>query len=96
MSHYLARATRQIDQEIELFRGQAHFSVVHVNGVRLQVNPEMADYDRALFGWLGLHGPPEGCAHSRQQLRHAEWLGYVIVSAGVQGFDFDLVFAFYG
>src|SRR5438477_10076694 len=79
--------TDEIDQQIKLFRCEAHFLAAHQDLVAWKINLEIADTDFLLLRF-GRGEAPKVSSDSRQLFIPAESLADIVVGASVEGFDF--------
>jgi len=82
--HQIAGVSREVDKDLVLLGRKRNRAVPYADSMFGKVDMEIADFNRrgVLFSASG--SPPEVGTDSSQQLFNAEWLGYVIVGAGIE------------
>ena len=81
----LAGVTREMKQEFKLFGREVQRLTGDFDAVGCCINHEVADGDGGL-GALG--SAAEVCANAGEQFLDAEWLGDIVIGAGVEGLNF--------
>ena len=83
MGDDFAGVLREVGQQLEFRRRKMHGLVADGDGVGILIDGEVAyRYD----GSGSLRSSPQMRANPRQQLLNTEWLGDVIIRAGVESF----------
>src|SRR5579864_6505960 len=84
MGNDFAGMPRQIDEKVEFLGREMEAAVLHSYRPRLEVNVEISHLDQLLFHLFPNGGTAKCCPNARQQLVRTEWLGHIIVSAGIE------------
>src|SRR5690606_6362694 len=77
----LARMAHEKDQEQQFLGGQAERMAAAAGALRLQVDPNVLIVERRR---ISLARTPQKCPHTSQQFFEGEWLGEIVIGAGVQ------------
>src|SRR4029078_8518655 len=88
MSHDLACMSSKVQQQLKLLRRQVNWLPLHRNRVRRFIDNEVACLQSSSGA---LWCTTQMGSHAREQLLNAEWLRHIIVSAGVEGFNFGVL-----
>src|SRR5579872_2166133 len=91
MVNYLTGTPRDVNEKFELLRSKTNFAVSNRNPAGGRVNAKISDLNDRIF-FSAYRDAAEVRTDPRQELIHAEWLGHVIVSAGIECFDLLLLF----
>ncbi len=84
MRHHLAGVARQVQKQIEFLGREMNGLALHGDGMGSLIDDEVASLD----GRSGtLRGAAQMRAHAGQQFLNAEWLGHIVVGAGVERFN---------
>src|SRR5260370_30559943 len=94
--NHIGMLARPKNQEIEFLRREMDLGFTHAHLARLRIDVEIAGAYRFRRGFFAGGNTPQVGAHARQQLVHAQRLGHVIVSAGIQSFNFGFLFPAHG
>src|SRR5262249_6708713 len=86
---YHAQMLRQAGKQPELDRSEVDFGAFAAGATLFEVYLHFSEHQRLTR--RGPRGVPQRGAYARQQLSDAEWLGDVVVGAGVEGLDLGLL-----
>ena len=87
-AHQLAAVAHQHLQHPPFCRGQMHLRTVLDHFLGSQIHRERLRFDDRFIGLGRCGGAPDRGAQSSQQLVHPEWLGHIIVGAGIERLHF--------
>src|SRR5260370_8495308 len=82
MRNGLVRMSSKIGKQIEFLAGQPYLFITGDDLPRLEVNLNVSQLQIGGLEFRRDRRPSQCSADARQQFRHAEGLGYVIVSSG--------------
>jgi len=86
MGHHAVGVLGQVQQQVELLGSELEFASGDGDRAGSQVDAEIAGFDH-LRRYFRLGGAPEIGPHTGKKFIHAERLGDVVVSTGVQRLD---------
>src|SRR6476646_6746420 len=88
MRQYFVGMADHKDEQLKLFWRQVNLFAAHAYYPRLRVDREIAGLQRLSNLFFGCCHAAKIGAYPGQQLIHAEWLSYIIVSTGIKRCDF--------
>lgn len=93
MSENLAGVLREVEEQIELRGCEVDGVAEQGDGVRVRIDAEVARFNRSAHAF---RSAPQVSAHTSEEFLGAEWLGDVVVGAGIECFDFGLFLVAHG
>lgn len=84
MSDDLASVSGEMKEKFEFFRRKVQRAAHHFDAVGRGVDDKVACADG---GFCALGGAAQMSTYASKEFLNAEWLGYVVVGAGVEGLD---------
>src|SRR5688572_26697131 len=92
MREDFAGVAYEVREQIEFFWRKSQLSTAVRSNVRIEIDPEFSCLQDASLRIRGRLAT-ERCANARQQLVYAKRFRHVIIGAGIERFDFRLLFA---
>ena len=96
MREHFAGMADEVHQQVVLLRRQMHLLTPHSDAAGVQVDVKVAGLKQGGDASRHRERPPQGRPHPREQFRHPEGFGPIVIGAGIEGFDLNPLFALDG